>query len=376
MHLRSLLLLTLLPACAGTPALPPTSPTSVAIKDLGPLLEPLREEAGLPALGAAIVEGQGLRALGVTGFRQRGGADKVTTQNPWHLGSDTKAMTATLVAVLVKEGVIRWETQVHEVWPQAHKGWEGVTLEALLVHRGGATRTLAGDRPDLWAALWQEPDGRVGRTALVAALVATAPNATVGSFTYSNAGYIIAGAMLEARTDLAWEDLLRSRIFATLGMESCGFGAPGGKAPWGHRAKDGSLQAIEPGLMADNPSGLGPAGTVHCSLADWGRFLQAHLRRGTGAGPLVSNEAFVRMHTPHGNYAHGWIVIEQAWAGGRALIHSGSNTMWFATALLAPERDRGYLVVTNSGQKGAAQSLNRVIGKLIKLDSEKARGTE
>jgi hypothetical protein len=44
--------------------------------------------------------------------------------------------------------------------------------------------------------------------------------------------------------------------------------------------------------------------------------------------------------------------------------------MWFATALLAPERYRGYLVVTSSGQKGPAQSVNRVIGKLIKLDSE------
>jgi hypothetical protein len=44
--------------------------------------------------------------------------------------------------------------------------------------------------------------------------------------------------------------------------------------------------------------------------------------------------------------------------------------MWFATALLAPERDRGYLGVTNSGQKGAAQLVNRVVGQLIKLDSE------
>ena len=74
---------------------------------------------------------------------------------------------------------------------------------------------------------------------------------------------MIAGAALERATSRRWEDLLREHVFAPLRMTSCGFGPPGSRAlidqPWGH---DPAGTAMAPTPAADNPPGLGPAGTM------------------------------------------------------------------------------------------------------------------
>ncbi len=74
------------------------------VKDLSGILEPIRTEHGLPALGAAVVTGKGLEAIGVVGVRKAGTDLAATAEDQWHLGSDTKAMTAFLIAALIEGG--------------------------------------------------------------------------------------------------------------------------------------------------------------------------------------------------------------------------------------------------------------------------------
>src|SRR6266508_1589168 len=82
---------------------------TAAVDDLASTLEPIRSNNNLPALGAAVWRGAELRAIGVVGAREQGGSAPATTEDQWHLGSDTKAMTATLVGLYVDRGVIRFE---------------------------------------------------------------------------------------------------------------------------------------------------------------------------------------------------------------------------------------------------------------------------
>jgi D-alanyl-D-alanine carboxypeptidase len=378
MHLTTLTL-PLIIACGGqledtsnpepsTTTATSTSSSTPEIKDLSDLLRPIRRGADLAALGAVIVDGQGTRAIGVHGDRQYGADNPVTIDDPWHLGSDTKAMTATLVAVLVEEGSFSWETLVTEVWPDAHEGWAEVTAEDLLQHRGGATGSIPGDHPDLWTELYENLDSRSSRAAFTASLVAMAPDETTGEYTYSNAGYMMVGAMLESTKDQAWEDLITDKLFAPLEMTRCGFGAPEGDAPWGHTPGTFEPQPVEPGLYADNPPGLGPAGTVHCPLEDWGRFASAHLRQGSGDSPLLSAASFSRMHEPNGHYGHGWIVDTESWADGALLVHAGSNTLWLAYAYVAPNIDRAYLIVTNHFHEDALAAADETLTALLVLD--------
>lgn len=340
--------------------------------DLAATLEPVRARAGLPALAAAVWRGKALVALGASGVRKRGDRTRVTAADRWHLGSDTKAMTATLIGIHIDRGQIRFEDTVGELFAgdKIDPGYRDVTLEQLLRHRGGAP----GDLPvDIRAAMRLDGSAPGARAKAVLAVLARPPAQAPGTYVYANAGYMIAGVALERRAGATWEELMRKDLFDPLGMASCGFGPPGTAAavdqPWGHQSGGGGAPApVAPGPQADNPPSLGPAGTVHCSLADWGRFLAVHLagaRRETT--PLVSAATLTRLQTPPdgGDYAAGWRVVDRAWAGGRALTHSGSNTMWFATVWIAPANDMIYAVVTNRGDDAAAAAVDSVFAPLV-----------
>ncbi len=374
-------LLSLLNACSSTR---PTSPTAPAVapptaEDLNPLLEPIRERQHVPALAGAIVRGNDVIALGAVGVRKLGDPTPVTVDDLWHIGSDTKAMTATVIGILVEQGKLRWDMTPAEVFPELRDrmdpNYRTVTIEQLLWHRGGTPTDLRA------GGLWQRLLKREGtpteqRRTLVEGVLTQAPVASpMTKFVYSNAGYAIAGAMAEQVTGEAWETLTQRLLFDPLGMASAGFGAPGTAgavdAPYGHANRLFVLQPVEPGPEADNPPAIAPAGTVHVSLRDWAKFVALHVRgaqdRLTPEQARVLSAATIRrLQTPPpgADYAPGWGVAERDW-GGRVLTHAGSNTMWFALAWLAPEKDFAVLVTTNAGADTAAQACEQAAGALI-----------
>ena len=381
-HLFLPVLLALAAWLPAAPALGEEAPRS-----LNDILEPIRKAHALPALGGAIVTTDGLWAIGAVGTRRAGGDDAVTVDDLWHLGSCTKAMTATLVARLVERGKLRWTTTLGEAFPglkdTMDPGWPGVTLEQLLANRGGAPAGL--DRDGLWGQLWAHKGTPTeARRLLLEGVVKHPPEYEPGSkFLYSNANFAIAGHVAETLAGASWEDLMRREIFTPLGITTAGFGAPGragekADQPRGHAGG----KPVEPGPGADNPVAIGPAGIVHMSLADWGRFVAAHLRgaRGdavTGADgkPFLTADSWKKLHTPPGDgYAMGWAVSTRPlWAKGdgkgdtgRVLNHNGSNTMWFCVAWIAPEKGFAVLVTTNVGGDDAGKATDEAAAALIR----------
>jgi D-alanyl-D-alanine carboxypeptidase len=113
---------------------------------------------------------------------------------------------------------------------------------------------------------------------------------------------------------------------------------------------------------------MGPAGTVHCNLRDWGKFLRLHLRAARGEStPLLSAATISKLHQPPvgGDYASGWAVVDRPWGGGNVLTHSGSNTLFFATVWMAPKRNRILVAATNRGDTIAAAGVDAAFGPLI-----------
>lgn len=336
------------------------------------LARPVGAANDIPALAVAVVDSEGLFAVGVDGERVAGGGEPATARDRWHLGSNTKAMTATLAAILVDEGVLSWTMSVGEVWPDAHESWRASTLEDLLRHRSGATPSIGRDHPDIWASMWAAGDTPDALAAATASLRARPLDGAQGAFAYSNAGYMMAGAMIEVRTGSSWQTLMEERLFEPQGMDECGFGPPTGDQPWGHSAADGTPMDPAAG-GADNPPALGPAGTVHCSMASWGQFVALHIRGGRGEDDTLSEQAWAHLHTPPagGDYADGWIVADRPWANGAALAHNGSNTMWMASMWVAPGIDRAFLAVTNTGFGNPAAATDTAIGVLINADLQR-----
>jgi CubicO group peptidase (beta-lactamase class C family) len=352
-------------------AAPAAPAKSEAPADLAELLEPIREKHELPAMGGAIVVGDAVTAIGATGLRQKGKKERVTVDDLWHLGSCTKAMTATLIARLVEKGELSWDTTIEAAFPKLKKiddGFRPVTLELLLGNRGGAPADLSAD--GLWAKLQQRKGShRAQRRTLVEAVLAKPPASDPGTTNlYSNAGFAIAGAAAEVSQDAAWEDLLREHVFEPLGMKSGGFGPPGSKKkvdqPRGHMPTG---YAVVPGPLADNPPAIGPAGTVHATLRDWAKFVSAHLTGAKSDGSFLRPETFEKLHTALDGqtYALGWVTAKRGWGGGPVLWHNGSNTMWYCVTWIAPEKDFAVLVTSNQGGPKAREAADEAIGALI-----------
>jgi CubicO group peptidase (beta-lactamase class C family) len=115
--------------------------TAQAQISLNSLLNPYLTRYDLPAIAAAVVKDGKVISAGAVDTRRAGVKIPVTINDRFHLGSDTKAMTALLTAMLVEEGKLRWDTTTAEIFPElADKmdpGFRRVTLEQLLSHTSG-----------------------------------------------------------------------------------------------------------------------------------------------------------------------------------------------------------------------------------------------
>ena len=375
--LRSLLIAFLFIGCGSDES---TGPNVIDVGVAGDgrlnaVLESIRDESDLPALGALLMQSGQIVEKGAVGLRTSRSPEHVTNEDRWHIGSNTKAMTATLAAVLVEKGEISWTTTVAEVFPDLASGMRSeymtVSLDVLLYHTSGLPANIA-DAPS-WASIRNSTDPLpLQRRQLAAELLALQPAVPRGTHLYSNGGYLVAGSMLEEVTGRAWEELMLTELLAPLGMTSTGFGAPGSAGgtpdqPRGHVRQGGNWVPFEPGPNADNPAAIGPAGTVHTTLDDYARFMAAHLAGARGIGGLVEAETFQQLQAPAPGttYALGWGVGEGDWAGGRFLAHAGSNLLWYAVVLIAPERDLAVFVVTNAAGSNGEQGTGAMIEALI-----------
>ena len=118
-------------------------------EDLAPMLQPILAESKLPSIAAAVVIGDKIEDSGATGVRKLGEPVPVTVEDKYHLGSCTKTMTAALTAILVKEGLLTWQTSIGDVLKSGvHKDFKKVTIEQLLAHVGGFAEECP---PEIWA---------------------------------------------------------------------------------------------------------------------------------------------------------------------------------------------------------------------------------
>ncbi|MFO0911094.1 MAG: serine hydrolase domain-containing protein [Isosphaeraceae bacterium] len=340
------------------------------------VLAPVRDQHNLVGLVGAIVRSEGLVGVGVQGKRKVGSDVPVEPSDRVHLGSCTKAMTATMIGSLVEEKKLGWDSTLADVFPSRagdfHPDFRKVTLWQLLTHRAG----LPHDGP--WWNLGRGRSTTDQRRELLSRMLGVAPLSPPGQrYEYSNVGYAIAGLMAEETTGRSWEDLMRDRLFKPLGMTSTGFGIPGigtrVDQPWGHHDEGGTIRPIR----ADNAAAMGPAGTIHASMADWARFSALHLRAARGKPSVLAASTFRKLHTPPSGheYAGGWFVAERSWAGGKTLMHKGSNTMWYASVWIAPLRDLAVLVATNQAGGNVDAACDAATEALLRLDAFRQRTT-
>jgi CubicO group peptidase (beta-lactamase class C family) len=321
-----------------------------------------------PGMIAAIISSEGVIAISSAGVRKAGSNIAFTTNDVVHLGSCGKAMTATMIATLVAEGKLSWDTKLIEAIPELknkiHPDYHKVTLWRLLTHRAG----IPSDPRDWYAYPTKEISER--RLSILKDNIIFAPAFTDGEFHYSNFGYTVAACMAEQITGLSWEQLMEQRLFDPLGMSSAGFGDPIKTKtidqPWGHKKS----------WLGNkwNPSRdyygevISPAGRVYCSIGDWAKFISLQL---PGKNKILDRTLLNKLIEPVGDhfYAGGWGVAEHTWAKGITLNHAGSNEIWYATVLVTPKLDRAFVVATNSCDFGSTPNICiKIANKMIRME--------
>ena len=375
----------------GAAALPRLSPGAGSPRaDLGTVLEPVRQKHRLPALAGAVVQAGRIVSAGVSGVRAQGSPVRATLTDRFHLGSDTKAMTATLSGMAVETGHLKWESAVGEVLevPGMNAQLAAVTLEQLLSHCGG----IPSDTPEMLRLYFNTDAFEYNLTTLRARMIeawkANAPVSAPGkAFHYANFGYLLAGAMLEKSLGLSWEELITQRIFDPLKLTSAGLGAqatPGRlDAPVGHQLDDkGNATPMYWGAGADIPPALGPAGTAHMSVLDFAAWAGWNAGGGRRGPLLVKPGTLARIHARHvdtgriphprpgvpaeGAYCMGWGLVKFPWSRTELLTHNGSNSMNLAKILVDTARDVGVVLVTNFPGDRAEDALNEALPLLYR----------
>lgn len=317
----------------------------------------------LPGMAGVLLDADGVREIAAVGVRRIGFAAPLSVNDRFHLGSNVKAMTADLLAMEVEAGRLAWDRTLGEIFPEQaatmRAEYRDVTLTRLLQHRAGILTFETIDQiltaPEFTGTLQER------RQAFAAWLLQQPPEHPVGQYGYSNGGYALAGAILERITGEPWEDRMRTRLWAPLGITTGGFGWPaaGGAAePWGHvdREDNGIVTPHDPDTADEQfPDIFRPAGDAYMSLGDYAKFARLHLRGLTGRPELLTADTFARLHMPNGAYALGWGVAPLR--GVATSNHLGSAGTFVAGILLQPDLDRGVLVATNSGTAAALEAV-------------------
>ena len=307
-----------------------------------------------PAMAVIEIRAGQAQPEAVRGVRRMDRPDPVRPGDRWHIGSDTKAMTATLVASLVDEGRLSWTARLDEMLPELAAGmrpeYRGATLPDLLSHYSGLPENIADEASVLAYHDDQRPlpEQRLDYVKRALAEAPVAPPRTKRS--YSNTGFILAGVIAERAGGKPYEQLMRERVFAPLGMDSPSFEPAAEGEPVGH--VDGRLARRDD----VNPPMINPAGGVRMSLPDWARFCIDQLNGPKGQGKLLKPETYRFMQTAQGEnggagWAFGWGVAPTVMGRkGPALTHSGSDGNWYAIVALLPESGNGVLVAANAAE--------------------------
>jgi CubicO group peptidase (beta-lactamase class C family) len=335
--------------------------------------ERVRSTFDVPGISLAIVKDDKVVTTRGYGVCALGTAEAVDAGTLFAIASNTKVFTATALGLLVEEGKVEWDAPVVRYLPWFQLSDPYVTRELtvrdLLVHRSGLGLG-AGD------LLWWPPSTYTRRE--IAERLRFLPLATSfrSAYAYDNVLYLVAGQVIEAASGLSWEDFIRTRILARVGMTASlprfDTSANGGNVASPHASIDERVRVVQP-FASDNTN---PAGGILSNATDMASWMRLLLRRGLlSDGTRLFSEGTWRnlstLVTPMPNpdppaelaplasfvsgYALGLNVRE--YRGHLVLTHTGGLPGFVSRVLLVPDLNLGVSVLTNQESGEAFNAL-------------------
>ncbi len=346
---------------------------SAAPKELQAYVENVRKLFEVPGISLAIVkDGKVVLAQGY-GVRKLGAPTPVDAQTLFGIASNTKAFTATALALLVEEGKLQWDAPVINYLPWFQLSDPYVTRELtvrdLLVHRSGLGLG-AGD------LLWWPPSTydrkEISRRLRYIPLVTSFRSA----YAYDNVLYTVAGEVIETMSGQSWEDFVSKRILAEVGMNTSNVlhsaAGAGANVATPHAPIEGVVRVVAP-FASDNTN---PAGGINSNAEDMAKWMIVQLDSGRVAGGarLFSRQTTKELWTPvtpipigepapelaalranFRGYALGFDVRD--YRGKKLVTHTGGLPGYLSKVVMVPELKLGVSILTNQESGAAFESI-------------------
>ncbi len=332
----------------------------------------------IPGVAVCVVKNGKVVLMKGYGVKEMNSADKVDVNTLFMIGSNTKAFTATALAMLDAENLpagqavkFSLDDKVQKWLPdfKLHDSWvaKEANIRDLLCHRLGF-ETFQGDfmffDSDLTVAEVRDKMGKLK------------PLYSFRSkWGYTNSAFLTAGEIIPKVTGKSWGDYITQNIFKPLGMNSSlamskDIQTANNKAQ-PHTVVTGELRKIFYGKI-DN---LAPAGSISSSANDMSKWVLALLDNGKLNGKeIIPASAIEQTRIPHsilGNGRHmfnksnfamyglGWMLED--YAGKKVVSHTGGVNGFVTSVCLVPEENLGIIVLTNTDANGFFEALRNEI---------------
>ena len=348
-----------------------------ALARLDSLIEEGMTQTGVPGTAVAVVYDDQVVYERGFGVRELGQPEPITPETVFQIASLSKALSSTLVAAVVGDGMTTWDATIGSLDPgfALSDPWvsEQVAIRDMLCHRSG----LPAYSGDPLVAYFRDDRDECLRRLRYYALAA--PFRT--TWAYSNLGFS-AGAYAAARAaNQSWEDLAQARLFAPLGMTSTSyrfadFGRWENRAAPHYRTADG---VWAPGDLTDDDAAA-PAGGVSSNLRDLTRWLRLHLAGGMVDGQqVVASEPLRETHRPQivaisppdpaagptTFYGLGWFVTYDE-RGRLVVMHGGDFSGGYNTqATLLPAAGLGIVVLCNGWPSALREAIPKAFLEMV-----------
>ncbi|NBC66187.1 MAG: serine hydrolase [Bacteroidetes bacterium] len=358
------------------PETPPTEEPPV-IQDLSEVVDSVRIEYNMPAMGAALVSIEKGITIGVAGERRFGSGISVEEDDHWSWGSNTKAITGLVTAKAVDMGLIEWNQTLEELFPEyvdiMRDQYKSVTTTDLLGHRAGFVNQLISGLDGQPLGNGVTPQSQ--RMEMLEWVLQQDPHNAIGQYYYSNLGFSALGLILEQAFDMPYEEWAVENLSDSFDLNGFGFGPQDEKGttnqPVSHRYTDGEWVALE---AHENTPFRRPSGGAHGSLEDWGKIIIEMMKAENGTSDYITPEAAavlssIKTEMPGGSeYSSGWIHVgSREWAEGEAWLHTGSNGANYSIAWVGPGAGVAFLVVINARDTDGVtvEAANTMISELL-----------
>ena len=301
------------------------------------------------------------------GWRDRRSRERIDAATGFRLASMTKAFTAMAVMLLVRDGKLRYDDALTDVFAAFPAYGRGITIRHLLTHTSGLPdyeelmEAAQRGRPPLWTAERQIHDDEV----LALLRGETAGRFLPGtSWAYSNSGYVLLGLVVARLSGKPFGDFLRQRIFAPLEMEGT-LVYEKGRNEVRHRALGHARvgSGFREADQSPTSATLGDGG-VYSSLEDLARWDEA-LRSNQLVSPAGMKPAFTPVRLADGSeprwpaepggdnlqpggavsYGFGWFL--DPWGGRARVWHHGSTSGFRTTIERLPDDGLTVVVLAN-----------------------------